>query len=62
MRIAQITDDDKPEEIFVKRKNMIQNAIVKTILLWIQRQKLAVLKFSPVYFTRGKNWQALNTS
>ena len=62
MRIAQITEDDKTEEIFVKRKNMIQNAIVKTILLWIQRQKLAVLKCSPVYFTIGKNWQALNTS
>ena len=56
MRIAQITKDDKTEEIFVK-----QNTIVQTILLWIQRQKLAVLKFSPVYFTIGKNWQALNT-
>ena len=55
MWIVQITEDDKTEEIFVKRKNMIQNTIVKTIFLWIQRQKLPVLKFSPVYFTIGKN-------
>ena len=55
MWIVQITQDDKTEEIFVKRKNMIQNTIVKTIFLWIQRQKLADLKFSPVYCTIGKN-------
>ena len=62
MWIVQISENDKTEEIFVKRKNLKQNTIVKTILLWIQRQKLAVLKCSPVYFTIGKNCQALNTS
>ena len=55
MWIVQISENDKTEEIFVKRKNLKQNTIVKTILLWIQRQKLAVLKFSPIYFTIGKN-------
>ena len=54
MRIAQITEDDKTKGIFVK-SNMKQNT-VKTILLWIQGQKLAVLKCSPVYFTIGKNY------
>ena len=60
MWIVQITQDDKTEEIFVKRKNLKQN-LVRTFLLWIQGQKLPVLKFSPVYFTIGKNFkQALS--
>ena len=67
MWIVQISQDNaKTEEIFVKKpKNSIKNEkinieeIVKTILLWRQRQKLPALKCSPVYFTIGKK-HALN--
>ena len=58
MWIVQISEDvdHKTEEIFVKPKSIIKNEknieeIVKTLLLWIQRQKLPALKCSPVYFT-----------